>query len=108
MLKTNLTQACQWAAEAYAQAPTNADVVCTYAYALHLQGRNQEGLAAFQKLEPSQLKKPSMALYYGVLLSATGKAGEAAPYLQLARTRGQLLPEEKQLLAETDKMNRAK
>jgi predicted Zn-dependent protease len=108
LLKTNLTQACQWAAEAYAEAPTNADVVCTYAYALHSQGRNQEGLAAFQKLEPSQLKKPSLALYYGVLLSATGKAGEAAPYLQLARTQGQLLPEEKQLLAETDKASRSR
>ena len=36
LLKTNLTQACQWAAEAYAQSPTNADVVSTYAYSLHL------------------------------------------------------------------------
>jgi hypothetical protein len=106
LLKTNLTQACQWAAEAYAEAPTNADVVCTYAYALHSQGRNQEGLAAFQKLEPSQLEKPSVTLYYGVLLSAAGRAGEAAHYLQLARTNGQLLPEEKLLLAETDKASR--
>ena len=88
--------------------PTNADVVSTYAYALHLQGRDREGLAALQKLKPSQLEKPSVALYYGVLLSATGKAGEAAPYLEIARTKGQLLPEEKRLLAETDKTNPAK
>jgi predicted Zn-dependent protease len=108
LLKTNLTQACQWAAEIYAEAPTNAHVVSTYAYALHLQGRNQEGLAALQKLKPSQLEQRSLALYYGVLLSATGKASEAAPYLQIARTEGQLLPEEKQLLAETDKMNQMK
>ena len=108
LLKTNLTQANLWAAEAYAQAPTNADVVATYAYALHLRGRNQEGLAALQKLEPAQLEKRSVALYYGVLLSAMGKTGEAAPYLQIARTKGQLLPEEKQLLAETDKMNQMK
>jgi hypothetical protein len=108
LLKTNLTQACQWAAEIYAEAPTNAHVVSTYAYALHLQGRNQEGLAALQKLKPSQLEQRSLALYYGVLLSATGKASEAAPYLQIARTKGQLLPEEKQLLAETDKMNQMK
>jgi predicted Zn-dependent protease len=106
LLKTNFTQACQWAAEVYAQAPTNSHVVSTYAYALHLQGRNQEGLAALQKLNPSQLEQRSVALYYGVLLSATGKAGEAAPYLQIARTKGQLLPEEKQLLAETDKASR--
>ncbi|MGA2854176.1 MAG: hypothetical protein ABSE90_08620 [Verrucomicrobiota bacterium] len=108
LLKTNLTQSCLWAMEAYAQAPTNADVVSTYAYALHLQGRNQEGLAAMQRLKPSQLENPSASLYYGVLLRATGKTGDAAPYLQIARTKGQLLPEEKLLLAETDKMNQIK
>ena len=108
LLKTNLTQACQWASEVYAETPTNADVVCTHAYALHLQGRNQEGLAALQKLKPSQLEHRSVALYYGVLLSATGKASEAAPYLQIARTNSHLLPEEKQLLVETDKMNQMK
>jgi hypothetical protein len=108
LLKTNLPQACQWAAEVYAQAPTNADVVSTYAYALHMQGRNQEGLAVLQKLNPSQLTQRSVPLYYGVLLSATGNAGEAAPYLQIARTNVHLLPEEKQLLAETDKLNRMK
>jgi Flp pilus assembly protein TadD len=103
LLKTNLTQACQWAEEVYAQSPDNPDVVSTYAYALHLQGRNQEGLAALQKLKPSQLEQQSVALYYGLLLSATGKASEAAPYLQMARTNSQLLPEEKQLLAEAAK-----
>jgi len=108
LLKTNLTQANLWAAEAYAQTPTNADVVATYAYALHLRGRNQEGLAALQKLEPAQLKRQSVALYYGVLLAATGNAAAAAPYLQIARTTGQLLPEEKQLLAETEKLSRTK
>jgi predicted Zn-dependent protease len=103
LLKTNLTQACQWAAEIYAQAPTNVHVVCTYAYALHLQGRNQEGLAELQKLNPSELEQPSIALYYGILLCAAGQAGEAGPYLQIARTQGRLLPEEKRLLAETAK-----
>jgi hypothetical protein len=61
-----------------------------------------------QKLKPSQLEQPSIALYYSVLLSATGKASEAAPYLQIARTKGRLLPEEKQLLTDTDKINQAK
>ncbi len=108
LLKTNLIQANLWAAEAYAQAPTNADVVATYAYALHLRGRNQEGLDALQKLKPEQLEQRSVALYYGVLLCATGKAGDAAPYLQIARTKGQLLPEETLLLAEMDKTNQIK
>ena len=103
LLKTNLPQAGQWAAEVYAQRTNDPVIVSTYAYALHLQGRNSEGLDALQKLKPSQLEQPAVALYYGILLSAAGKAGEAAPYLQIARSRGQLLPEEKQLLAETNK-----
>ena len=108
LLKTNLTQASRWAAEIYAQKTNDPVIVSTYTYALHLQGRDQEGLAALQKLKPSQLEEPSTALYYGVLLSVTGKPDEAAPYLQIARTKGQLLPEEKQLLAEIDKMNQKK
>ena len=103
LLKTNLAKAFQWATEAYARSPTNADVVSTYAYALHLQGRNQEGLAAMQRLTPSQLEQHSVALYYGILLSATGKAKEATPYFQVVRTNGHLLPEEMKLLQETDK-----
>jgi predicted Zn-dependent protease len=102
LLKTNLTQAGQWAAEAYAQSPGNPAMASTYAYALHLQGRDKEGLAVLQKLNSSQLEDPSVALYYGILLSATGKADEAAPYLQIARTKGRLLPEEKKLLEETN------
>lgn len=101
LLKTNLTQAGRWAAENYAQAPNDPPVVSTYAYALHLQGRDQAGLAAMQKLPTATLEEPSVALYYGVLLSATGKGNEAAPYLKIAQTQGRLLPEEKQLLATT-------
>jgi predicted Zn-dependent protease len=98
LLKTNLTQASQWAAEVHARSPGNPDTASTYAYALHLQGRDQDGLAVLQKLTPKQLEQPSVALYYGVLLAATHNA-YATTYLQIARTKGQLLPEEKQLLA---------
>ena len=98
LLKTNLTQAGQLAAEAYAQSPGNPDAVSTYAFALHLQSRDQDGIALLQKLKPAQLAQPSVALYYGVLLAATGNAS-ATTYLQIARTQGRLLPEEKKLLA---------
>jgi hypothetical protein len=101
LLKTNLTQAGQWAAELYAQKTNEPPIVSTYAYALHLQGRDKEGLAALQKLKPSQLEQPSVALYYGVLLHATGQTNEAAWFLALAQTQGSLLPEEKQLLSGT-------
>jgi predicted Zn-dependent protease len=101
LLKTNLNQACQWAAELYAQKTDEPPIVSTYAYALHLQGRDKEGLAALQKLKPSQLEQSSVALYYGVLLRAVGQTNEAAWFLSLAQTQSSLLPEEKQLLAGT-------
>ncbi len=101
LLKTNLTQAGQWAAEVYAQKTNEPPIVSTYAYALHLQGRDKEGLAALQKLKPSQLEQPSVALYYGVLLRAAGETNEAGRFLALAQTQGSLLPEEKELLAGT-------
>jgi predicted Zn-dependent protease len=98
LLKTNLPQSYQLTAEIYAQAPGNPDVASTYAYALHLQGRDQEGVAALQKLPPAQLAEPSVAVYYAVLLAATGNADAAARYRQIARAESKLLPEEKQLL----------
>jgi len=101
LLKTNLTQACQLAAELYAQNTNEPPIVSTYAYALHLQGRDQEGLAALQKLKPPQLEQPSVALYYGVLLRAVGQTNEAARFLALAQIESSLLPEEKQLLSGT-------
>jgi hypothetical protein len=101
LLKTNLLQAFQWAADAYTRTTNDAPVISTYAYALHLQGRDQDGLVALQKLDETVLEQPSMALYYGVLLSATGKTNAAVPYLQIAKTKGTFLPEEKQLLGET-------
>jgi len=103
LLKTNLPQSYQLAAEIYAQTPGNPDVASTYAYALHLQGRDQEGVVALQKLPSAQLAEPSVAVYYAVLLAATGHADEAASYRQIARAESRLLPEEKQLLAEAAK-----
>jgi hypothetical protein len=101
LLKTNVSKACQWAAEAYAKATNSSAVASTYAYALHLQDRDKDGLAAMQKLDKAALTQPSVALYYGVLLSAAGETNEAARYLKIAQTKGHLLPEEQQLLNQT-------
>ena len=98
LLRTNLTRAYKLAAEAYSNAPGNPDETSTYAFALHLQGRDQEGISLLEKLAPAQLNQPSVALYYGVLLTAVGKTNKAAEWLQMAETSHQLLPEEKQLL----------
>jgi tetratricopeptide (TPR) repeat protein len=103
LLKTNLNAAYAQAAEVYGQAPNDPAIVTTYAYAMYLQGRNAEGLAALQKLSEAQLTQPSIALYYALLLSANGKSNEAQPYLEIAKTAPLLLPEEKKILAELSK-----
>jgi thioredoxin-like negative regulator of GroEL len=98
LLKTNLPQAYLRAKENYDQKPDDPSVVSTYAYALDLQGRTREGLAVMEKLEPASLEKSSIALYYGVLLTATGETDKGAHFFQLAQTQGGLLPEEKVLI----------
>lgn len=101
LLKTNLPAAFRLAQAGCAQNPDDPSFVSTYAYALYLQGQPREGVAALEKLKSESLEKPSVALYYGVLLAALGENAKAAPYLALAATDSQLLPEEKQLLADT-------
>ena len=99
LLKTNLPQACKWAAEVYSGKTNDLFVASTYAFALHLQGRPADGLAVLRKLDDRLLHQPDAALYYAVLLAATGATNEAAPYVKIARTKTQWLPEEKRLLA---------
>jgi len=99
LLKINLPRTYELAREAYQQHPEEAIVASTYAFSLHLQGRTREGLAVLQKLKPDALETPSVALYYGLLLSAAGHTNQAAKYLSLAR-QSKLLPEEQALAAE--------
>ena len=53
-----------------------------------------------EAVDPEDLKSPSTALCYGILLSAKENYDEARKYLQLA-SAGRLLPEEK-LLADLE------
>jgi len=98
LLKTNLPQAYQWAEEVYAQKTNDLFAASTYAFALHLQGRTKDGLAIMQKLDGRSLEQPAAALYYGLLLNATGATNAAARFLKIAKTSRQWLPEEKRLL----------
>jgi tetratricopeptide (TPR) repeat protein len=97
LLKLNLTKAYELAKALYTERPDLAIIASTYAFALHLRGSTQEGLAVLQKLKPESLEDPPVALYYGVLLSASGQPAQARKYLDLAQP-AKLLPEEKQLL----------
>ena len=99
LLRLNLSKAHALAKEVFTQHPKEAIVTSTYAYSLHLQGRTKEGLAVLEKLKPEALETPSIALYYGVLLSASGETNKAGKYLSIAQ-KAELLPEEKALAAE--------
>jgi tetratricopeptide (TPR) repeat protein len=99
LLRMNLAKAHQSAKELFSQQPQEAIVASTYAFSLHLQGRTKEGLAVLAKLKDEALETPSVALYYGLLLSETGDTNKAVKYLGIAQ-KSNLLPEEKALLTE--------
>lgn len=103
LLKTNLMQAYRLANEAHAQNPDDPFVTSTYAYSLHLQGRTREGVAAMKVLRNEYLEQPSVAFYYGVLLWVLDDTNRATHFLTIAKHKGQLLPEEKNLLASENK-----
>lgn len=98
LLRKNPVEAENLAARLFAQSPTDAGIVSTYAFAQHLRGRDAEALAVMQRLNPSALQQPALVLHYGILLAATGRAAEAKPFLARARTGSGLLPEERRLL----------
>lgn len=99
LLNRQVADACAVARENFEQHPDDPVLVSTYAYALHLTGRTAEGLKLFEKLSPDALRNPSLATYYGVLLTAAGQTNKATEYLQIAAQSPQLLPEEKALIA---------
>lgn len=100
LLKIDVPKARQWAAEDYARNSDDPNIASTYAFALHLQGRDKQGIAVMRKLPRDQLAQPSVALYYGVLLAAAGNTNDAKPWLQIAQAKGRFLPEEQELLSE--------
>jgi Flp pilus assembly protein TadD len=98
LLQTNLPMANTLAQQVYTREPANPAFASTYAYSLYLQGKTADGLKVMQDLKPADLKKPSVATYYGCLLAGAGQSDRARDYLALAET-GTLLPEEKALVA---------
>jgi len=99
LLKADVSRACELAREVYEAGKTNAMFVSTYAFALHAQGKTDAGLKLMQTLPETELQQPSIATYYAILLAAAGERDKATPYFAAAE-KGQLLPEERQLLAQ--------
>jgi predicted Zn-dependent protease len=99
LLRTNLSQAQALAKKGYDQRPGHPSVSATYAYALHLEGKNAAALKVLEKLKPEELQDPSIAPYYGLILKASGATNQAKPYLELTE-RGRPLPEERAMVKE--------
>ncbi len=97
LLGRDQERATNTARQLHEKLPENPYFASTYALGLHLGGKSAEGIAVLKKFKPEQLREPSIAASYGVLLAATGAGGEAREYLQIAQT-APLLPEERALI----------
>ena len=85
------------AAKLHADHPTNSTFAATYAFALKVEGKLEEALKLMETLDEEQLRHPSIAPYYVVMLVESGNIERARSYLVHAK-RATLLPEEQQLL----------
>jgi tetratricopeptide (TPR) repeat protein len=85
------------ATKLHAENPTNAAFSSTYAFALFTEGRTSEALRQMETLKEAQLRHPTIAAYYFVMLVENGKMERAHLFLSAAN-KAQLLPEEQQLL----------
>jgi len=104
LLQRDLHRAASLAREVYDADKTNAIFVSTYAFALHVQGKSAEGLKLMQTLTDAELQRPEIATYYALLLSTAGERDKAKTFFDAAE-KGQMLPEERKLLAEAQRQN---
>ncbi|MGH8093482.1 MAG: tetratricopeptide repeat protein [Chthoniobacterales bacterium] len=98
LLKTEIPRAQEISRALYENHPQDATVASTYAFALFESGNRKGALKIMKRLTPGQLREPSVAAYYGILLSCHGQADEAEYYLDLGK-KAPLLPEEEDLVA---------
>lgn len=96
LLGTQTSRATELAREVFSRYPSNESFASTYAFSLYQQGQREEALKAFSNLAPESLEKPSIAIYYGLILGTNAPA-KATRYLDIA-SKGELLPEERTLL----------
>src|SRR5205814_6811682 len=62
------------ALQVYNEECTNASFASTYAFSLLLQQKPAEALKVMNQLTPKQLEAPGVAIYYGLVLKASGDA----------------------------------
>jgi hypothetical protein len=98
LLGADVERARKVAAEIKNKEPLNGAYVSTYAFSLHTKGDVKGALQAMDQLSEEQLRDPSVAAYYGVVLAAAGQKEKAREFLDRA-AQANLLPEEKALVA---------
>ena len=101
LLGADVERARRIAAELTNKEPANGSFLATYAFSLYAKGDIKGAVQAMDKLTPDQLRDPSLAAYYGVVLAAAGQRDKAREYLPRAR-EANLLPEEKALVAKAE------
>jgi Flp pilus assembly protein TadD len=101
LLGADVERARKVAAEIKGKEPLNGAYVSTYAFSLYTNGDVKGALQAMDQLSQDQLRDPSVAVYYGVVLAAAGQKEKAREYLRRA-AEATLLPEEKALVAKAE------
>lgn len=87
------------AKEASTSNPNIAEWAATYAYALHLSGKDSEAQNVMKNLPSQALERPGIALYYAIVLAANGDNAQAKESLAKLNPLG-MLPEEQKLAAD--------
>ena len=101
LLNADAERARKLAADLYRKEPSNPAYASTYAFGLYTKGDVKGALEIMNRLTDEQLREPSLAAYYGVILVAAGEKGKAQEYLKLASS-AKLLPDEKALVAKAE------
>jgi hypothetical protein len=84
------------AAKLHLEYPASTIFSATYAFALHLEGKNGAALKVMDALQEAQLRHPAIAAYYVVMLVENGNMERAQAFLSAAN-QAALLPEEQKL-----------
>jgi Flp pilus assembly protein TadD len=95
------------AREASTANPNVAEWAATYAFALHLAGKESEAKKVMESLPSEALSRPGIALYYAIVLAGNGDDTHARESLARLNPNG-MLPEERKLAADlAQKLNAA-
>ena len=90
------------AEEASKTNPAIPEWAATYAYALHLSGKDSEAAAVMKHLSSEALQRPGISLYYAIVLAANRDYAAARAFFGKLNTAG-MLPEERDLVADLSK-----